>query len=172
MRGNGWKHFADICLWVLGIFQTFVTTQSRVDINNQNLLSKGQLSSALLYIQKWLLEMQALIKEKYAHKQMSYKIFLKGTMQKFPGCYWCEPLPKVWVTYTSVLCTLVVSCHTFGWGHTNKLLGILHCSFYRNSLFGKTTRAIDLLSSIAEFLEATVYFGGGGEWIHRCTGET
>ncbi len=40
-RVSNWKHFADICLWVLDIFQTFVTTQSTRYINNENLLSKG-----------------------------------------------------------------------------------------------------------------------------------
>ena len=59
---------------------------------------------------------------------MSYKIFLIGIIQKFLRGCWCEPLPKVWVINTLVLCTLVVCCHTFGSGHTNNLLGILHCS--------------------------------------------
>ena len=49
-------------------------------------------------------------------------------MQKFLGGCWCEALPKVWVTNTSVLCTLVICCHTFGSGYANNLLGILHCS--------------------------------------------
>ncbi len=33
---------------------------------------------------------------------MSCKIFLIGTMQKFLGGCWCEPLPKVWATNTWV----------------------------------------------------------------------
>ena len=80
-----------------------------------------------LCIQKWHLKTQALTQEK-RHKQMSYKIFLIGIIQKFLRGYWCEPLPKVWVINTSVLCTSVVCCDTFGSGHTNNLLGILHCS--------------------------------------------
>ncbi len=34
-----------------------------------------------------------------------------------------------------MLCTSVVCCHTFGWGYTNNLLGILHCSL--NNFLGR-----------------------------------
>ena len=45
----------------------------------------------------------------------------------------------MWATNTSVLCTSVVCCHTFGSGHTNNLLGILHCSL-NNSMCSCSSR--------------------------------
>ncbi len=53
---------------------------------------------------------------------MSLQNISIATMQQFLRGSWDEPLPEVWATNTSVLCTSVVCCYTFGSGHTNNLL--------------------------------------------------